>query len=142
MQANSGTFFSLSHPNLPIQSKPFSHHCLLSRNRSAFGHLSNAGKLGSRTSVCFPAGKIIKFLSAFSLGPVFEVFIYFSFQKDSPVDFPLVYHIPPTIVSLNPKGLPVNLPLGQNYPTVFVSYAGFHLPFIFACNFGDSPSSC
>lgn len=135
-------FFSLSSPNLPLQFKPFSHHSLLSRNRSVLGHLSNAGELGSHTSGCFSVGQIIKFLLAFSLGPIFEAFNYFRFYKDCPVDFLLVCHIPPTVDHLNLKGFPINLPLGQNYPAVFASHTGFHLTSTDACNFGDSLSSC
>lgn len=53
------------------------------------------------------------------------------------MDFLLVCHRPPTIVRLNLKGLPINLPFGQNYPTVFASHTGFHLRFTEACPFGD-----
>lgn len=95
---NSGTFLSLSHPNPPLQLKPFSHHCLLSRNRRAIGHLSNAGDLWSHTLVCLSVGEIIKFLSAFFLGPMFEAFNYFSFYKDSLSGFSpnlwLIFHDP------------------------------------------------
>lgn len=58
------------------------------------------------------------------------------------MDFLLVCHIPPTVVSLNLKELPINLPLGQNYPSVFASHTGFHLTLTYAYNFGDSLSSC
>lgn len=102
-------------PNLPLPHlfKPFSHHSLLSRNRSAFGQLSKAGEQESHTSVCFSVGKIIKFLLTFSLGLIFEGFSYFNFYKDSPVYFLLVCYIPPSIVRLSLKGLPIHLPLEQ-----------------------------
>lgn len=96
----------------------------------------------NHTSVCFSAGKIIKFLFPFSQGPIFEDFNYFRFDKDCPVDLLVACHIPPTIFSLSLKELPINLPLGQNYSLVFVSHGGFYLMFLRACNMGDRLSSC
>lgn len=75
----------------------------------------------------FSVDQIIKFLLAFSLGPIFEAFNYFHFYKDPPVDFLLVCHIPPTVDHLNLSELPINLPLGQNYAMVFASHTGFRV---------------
>lgn len=88
-----------------------SHGRLLIGNRSGLGHLSNAGELGSHTSVCFFICQIIKFLLAFPLGSSLEGFSYLGFLPIRSV--PLI------------KEPAVYLPLGRTCPVTFISHVAF-----------------